>query len=75
MIVATNTPGHREIVNDIGPAAILYRPGDTQGLAEQLLPYVINRDLLNRAQQRAWKVGQERYNWDIEQCEFLRAIG
>jgi hypothetical protein len=74
MIAATNTSGHHEIVNDIGTAAILYDPGDARGLAEQLLPYVINRDLLIAAQERAWQAGLERYNWDIEQGEFLRAI-
>ena len=74
MIVATDTPGHGEVAKDIGPALILYCPCDVQGLAEKLLPYVVSRDLLVAAQQCAWQAGQQRYNWDTEQREFLSAV-
>jgi len=74
LIAATETPGHCEVVKDLAHAAILYRPSNAYDLAEKLLPYVVSRDLLIAAQERAWRAGQQRYNWDREQREFLSAV-
>jgi len=74
MVAATDTPGHVEIVKDVEPALIVYRPGDALDLAEKLSPYVVSRELLIVAQQRAWQAGQQRYNWDTEQCQFLSVV-
>jgi glycosyltransferase involved in cell wall biosynthesis len=73
-IIATDTPGHVEMSGDIGPAQVLYSPGDAHGLAEKILPYILSRDLRIAAQQRAWEAGKQRYNWEIEQREFLSVM-
>jgi glycosyltransferase involved in cell wall biosynthesis len=74
MIVATDTPGQREIVDDVPGCAVLYPPGSSDILAGRILPYVRDVRLLLGAKAKSWQAGQLRYNWDVEQAEFLAAL-
>lgn len=74
MIVASDTPGQREIVDDVPGCAILYPSGDSDTLASRILPYVRDTRLLLGAKLKSWQAGELRYNWEVEQAEFLEAL-
>ncbi len=74
MIVATDTPGQREILNDVPGCGILYPPGNQDMLVERVLPYVRDPHQLVEAKCVAWHSGQVRFNWEVEQSELLQAI-
>lgn len=74
MIVATDTPGQREIVDDVPGCGILYPSGDCDALISGVLPYILDSHKLLDAKHEAWESGQLRYNWEVEQSEFLQAF-
>ena len=74
MIVATDTPGQREIMDDVPGAGVLYPPGDPDALASRMLPCILDPLKLMSAKREAWHSGQVRYNWEVEQREFLQAV-
>ena len=74
MIVATDTPGQREIMDDVPGCGILYPSGDPDALVSRVLPYVLDSLQLLDAKREAWQSGQFRYNWEVEQGEFLQAF-
>jgi hypothetical protein len=63
-VVMTDTIGQHELGVDLGEGALLYRPGDTDGLAAGLLRWNHDRDSLARAKSAAWAAAQRRWNWD-----------
>lgn len=74
MIVATDTPGQREIMDDVPGAGVLYPSGDPDALVSRVLPYILDSLQLLNAKREAWQSGQFRYNWEVEQGEFLQAV-
>jgi glycosyltransferase involved in cell wall biosynthesis len=72
-IAATDTPGQREILEQIHQAGFLYPAAEPSQLAEGLRNWSRNRHALGVAQQAAWNAARSRYCWDIEQKKFLRA--
>jgi len=74
MIVATDTPGQREIMDDVPRCGILYPSGEPDALVSRVLPYVLDPLQLLHAKSEAWQSGQLRYNWEVEQGEFLQAF-
>jgi glycosyltransferase involved in cell wall biosynthesis len=74
MIIATETPGQREIVDDVPGCGFLYPSGDSETLVSRVLPYALDYRLLLGAKSETWQAGQVRYNWEVEQSEFLQAF-
>jgi glycosyltransferase involved in cell wall biosynthesis len=70
-LAATDTPGHREILECVPDAGFLYPPGNAGALAKRLLTYAGDRDALIAAQTVAWEAGRRRYNWDRDGERFL----
>ena len=73
-IVATDTPGQRELMSRIPSAGSLYRSGRPEELARILQNYIENPDLLRDAQRASWKAARESYCWDREQDKLLRIL-
>jgi glycosyltransferase involved in cell wall biosynthesis len=73
-VVATATRGQEPIMQQIGSAGALYKPGDTQELAGVLQLWSGDRSALDRARHEAWDWGTYRYNWDIEKERFLEIV-
>ncbi len=74
MIVATDTRGQREILDDVPGCGILYASGNHDMLVNRVLPYVLDPGRLLDAKCEAWQSGQIRYNWEVEQSELLHAV-
>ena len=72
-VIASDIPAHRDL-EDFGGALTLYRSGDPKALAAALDQVLLDPDRLARARQEAWRLGQTRYNWDIEKEALLAAV-
>jgi glycosyltransferase involved in cell wall biosynthesis len=74
-IAASDTPGQREVLNQVPNAGFLYEAGKPELLAKGLQRWLDNRDAMSAAQQCAWDAARERFCWDIEKEKFLKLLG
>jgi glycosyltransferase involved in cell wall biosynthesis len=74
-IAATDTPGQREIMNQLPSTGFLYEAGRPELLARGLQHWIDDRKALREAQQAAWAAARDRFCWDIEQEKFLNVLG
>lgn len=73
-IIATDTAGQREIKNSANRAIKFYEPGNIQKLAEIINYWYENRDELSKARNESWKLGTNKFNWDIEKHKFIQIV-
>lgn len=73
-IAATDTPGQREILEQVQGAGFVYPSGNPRMLADGLLRWIDNREALKAAQQAAWDAARKRFCWDVEKEKFLHAL-
>jgi glycosyltransferase involved in cell wall biosynthesis len=73
-IAATDTPGQREILDQVPTAGFLYPAGNPTVLAEKLGNWIDNPGLLLKAKQAAWDVARSKFCWDVEETKFLRLL-
>ena len=71
-VVASNTSGQSMAVADLNGAAVTYSAGAPDSLADALSVWLSDRAALGRARAEAWRLGERRFNWDVEKREFLR---
>ena len=72
-VVASNTSGQSRAVADLKGAAVTYAAGSAESLAAVLNSWSGDRQALQHARAAAWRLGERRFNWDVEKKEFLRA--
>jgi len=71
-VVASNTSGQSAAMADLNGAAVTYVAGAADSLADALSVWLADRAALGRARAEAWRLGERRFNWDVEKREFLR---
>jgi glycosyltransferase involved in cell wall biosynthesis len=74
-IAATDTPGQREILDQVPTAGFLYPAGNSTVLAEKLRNWINNPGLLLTAKQAAWDAARSKFCWDVEERKFLQLLG
>jgi glycosyltransferase involved in cell wall biosynthesis len=74
-IAATDTPGQREILDQVPTAGFLYPAGNSTVLAEKLGNWINNPGLLLTAKQAAWDAARSKFCWDVEETKFLQLLG
>jgi glycosyltransferase involved in cell wall biosynthesis len=70
----SRTPAQDQLAPDLGPAALLVDLADTDGIARVLDGYFGDAERQRQARAEAWRLGRERYNWDVEQRVFLASV-
>jgi hypothetical protein len=70
-IVATQTSGQVRLKSDLAAAAAWCHAGNAESLAAALRPWLDDWNALDTARRTAWKLGETRFNWEIEQRTFL----
>ncbi|MBZ5566489.1 MAG: glycosyltransferase [Acidobacteriia bacterium] len=70
-IAATDTPGQRDVLQQVPAAGFIYPCGCPEALAEQLRGWRDNRASLLAAQCAAWQAARDRYCWDVEKTKYL----
>lgn len=74
-VLATDTPAQARLAAEVGePAMRLYRGGDPRQLAQCVDALFSTPGELARARAEAWRLGQERYNWEVESLRLLDLV-
>lgn len=71
--VMSDTPAQRALAPDLGEAAVLVPLSDPAGIATAL-DRLADAPRLAEAKGTAWRLGRERYNWDVEKEFLLQAV-
>lgn len=71
-VVATDTPGQREILEQNPSVGFLYTVGNPNTLADGIRHWLNNRNALRVVQQAAWDAARQQFFWDFEKKKFLR---
>ncbi|QEG26756.1 hypothetical protein GobsT_15030 [Gemmata obscuriglobus] len=74
-VVLSRTPAQVRLAGELGDAGALVDLGSPGEFARTLDALVLDRDGLARRRAAAWRLGRDRYNWDIEQKAFLASVG
>jgi glycosyltransferase involved in cell wall biosynthesis len=73
-VIGTDVPGQREILQQIAPAAALYRPGDVESLAAALSIWQRDRHLLEKAKRAALASAHDRWSWEVESAALIDQV-
>ena len=70
----SDTPAQRGLAADLGAAALLVSLSDPEAIAAALDRLGGSPAALAEAKSAAWRLGRDRYNWDIEKDILLKAV-
>jgi glycosyltransferase involved in cell wall biosynthesis len=73
-VVMSDIPAHRAFAPEAGAAARLYATDDADSLAAALDSLLGERTRLAAARATAFRLGQMRFNWDVEKVKLLDLI-
>lgn len=73
-VAASETPGHRELLEQAPAVGFLYPAGRSDCLANGLRRWIDDREALLTAQEAAWNAARERFSWDVEKEKFFAAL-
>jgi len=73
-VLLSRTPAQERLAPELGPAAILVNLADPGALAVRLDAFFADAEQQRSARSCAWQLGQERFNWDVEQRTFLGSV-
>ncbi len=73
-VIATDTAGHRSVFSANPLVGAIYTAGDFGALSRILASFAVHRDRLKQVQSHSAKAALERYNWDLESFQLVRAI-
>ena len=73
-VILSKTPAQQELSHQLAEAAIVIDIDDPSAIAEALDAWLCDSDKLNNARTTASRLGQDIYNWDLEQKKFLSLI-
>lgn len=73
-VVATDTPAQRSVIEQVGEAGALCRPGDPADLASTLRPLVTDPARLRAARHAARIAADQRFNWDAAADDLVEYV-
>jgi glycosyltransferase involved in cell wall biosynthesis len=73
-VVLSDTPAQQRLAGELGEAAQVFRLGDAPAAAAALDEWLSSDDRLSRSRTAAWRLGEQRYNWDREKDLFLASV-
>lgn len=74
-VVMSDIPAHRAFAPEAGDAARVYITGDADSLAAALDSLLGDPPLLAAARAAAFRLGQMRFNWDVEKAKLVEKVG
>ena len=74
-IAATDTPGQREVLDQVPSGGFLWPAGDPSALAAGLRRWIEDHNTLRRVQQASWDAARTRFCWDREKDKLLLTMG
>jgi glycosyltransferase involved in cell wall biosynthesis len=73
-VAATDMIGQRDILEPLGPASLLYSPGDIPALARGLQRWADSPETLSASKRASLAAAQERWNWEKESETLIRQV-
>lgn len=73
-VAATRTPGQEAVCRELPDATRLCETDDPCSIANAIQSLLRTPQAAQTAKNAAWKAGEERYNWDVEQERLVEAI-
>lgn len=73
-VVMSHTPAQEDFARQLGEAAILIDLNNDGAIANILDDLLSDPNQLSSTRDRAWQLGQEVYNWDLEKKRFLTLV-
>jgi glycosyltransferase involved in cell wall biosynthesis len=70
----SDTPAQRALAPDLGKAAMVVSLADRDRMARELDRLAMGPDALAEARAEAWRLGRQRYNWDVEKNVLVEAV-
>jgi glycosyltransferase involved in cell wall biosynthesis len=74
-VVLSDTPAQERLAAELGDAGAVVGRAHPETLAGVLDGFLADRAALARRRDVAWRLGRERYNWELEQRAFLASVG
>jgi hypothetical protein len=72
--IMSDVPAHQAFASDAEGAVMLYETGRAASLAAQIDDVLQNPDRLAAMRLRAYQLGQERFNWEVEQSKLIARV-
>lgn len=73
-VITSETSAQKQFMEQYPEVGRSYPIGDVRALAAHLEYYYHNRQTLNHARQTAWRLANEKLNWEEEQKKLLRLV-
>jgi glycosyltransferase involved in cell wall biosynthesis len=73
-VIATDTPGQREVLNEAPGSGLLYPAGQPAILAERVRQLLLDPVELAQAKSAAWTAADRRFNWEHESQSLVRYL-
>jgi hypothetical protein len=73
-VVMSGTPAQSALASDLGVASAVVSLNDPDAIAATLDRLGGTPGALTEAREAAWRLGRERYNWDIEKSILLKVV-
>src|SRR5262249_36928237 len=73
--ILSDIPAHLKFAKEAPGAAFLFETENAQSLANVLDRILGNAPSLGEARSKAYRLAQDRYNWENEQAKLLRIVG
>ena len=73
-VVLSDTPAQRRLAGQLGAAARIIDLANASEAAHELDAWISSTEQLARSRQAAWKLGERRFNWDLEKEKFLASV-
>jgi glycosyltransferase involved in cell wall biosynthesis len=73
-VVLSQTTAQARLAADLGRAALLIDLSKPKEAASILDAFFTSKETQVRARKEAWRLGRERFNWDIEKRKFIESV-
>ncbi len=73
-VLLSDTPAQDALAPELGVAAHVVSLADAGGIAAALDRLAGSPEARSEARDRAWRLGRERYNWDVEKAALLGSV-
>ncbi len=73
-MLLSDSPAHRAFGPDLGQSARLFAAGDFEDLARGMDEWLTEPAVLARAREAAWRLGQSRFNWEVEKVKLISSV-
>jgi glycosyltransferase involved in cell wall biosynthesis len=74
MVIATNTEGHKYILNQLDAKELAYEPGDVGALKKLLTTFINDKSIIQRYKEKSLQIAKDKFNWKTHSENWLVEI-